>query len=135
MIHAHNTGLRQRFDMGFGNPERIDVGKERRRLSIADVEKIERFLLFSNDHVILYELTACERDFVQIERIAERRQVGIRPNVNAGEGNPQIKVEGSTQFDEFLIETLIVHRFADIGCDVENDRHGRSEFVSGRCLA
>ena len=48
--------------------------------------------------------------------------------MNPGEGDAQVEVERAAQFDEVAVEVVVVDRFADVGRDVENDRHGRREF-------
>lgn len=47
-----------------------------------------------------------------------------------GKGNAEVEVERAAKFDELGVERLVVHRLADGGRDVEDDRNRGREFVA-----
>ena len=115
MAEAGDAGKVKLLSIGCRYPDGLHVRQELCSFQILDAEKVQILRFFAHNHVVFHQLTACERNFVEVKRVAQRGQIGIGADVDAGEGHAEVKIKRAAQLNEFIIEGLVVHGFPNIG--------------------
>lgn len=129
MAHAGKPGLFQHRLFLLRNPQAFHIGQEGFALLHLHAEHVQGVLAFPRENHARFKLSARHGNLVDLKHIGKPLQGGGNAQVDAGEGHPEIKVQGAAQRGQLVVQGVVVQRVRQPFGNVEDNGHGGSEFV------
>lgn len=133
MTHVTNAGLVQHRRLVVGDPDRGEVGQERRICFIGNAQRLEVGLALPCQDSAGAQRSLRHGNLVQQNGIGARFQRGAVPQVNAGKWHAQIVVEGAADLEQFLVQVGCLQVRFQISRHVQQQRDRQHDLLLTVC--